>query len=122
MYSDNSSIMRNRIQLQSRIFNKNEYGEAIETWEDGPILASSFEALRGSEFFRRGDLPQHIAEIDARIRIRFRRGLNPADNRVVYAGVVYDIQAILPDRSRNQMQLMVKARATGQPDGSKVNG
>ena len=40
----------------------------------------------------------------------------------VHGGVVYDLVAVIQDRERRQTQLMVKAKAVQQPDGSTVNG
>lgn len=123
MANDSSStIMKHRILLQKRAMTENAYGEQVESWQDVTPLNASVEPLVGREFFRGGDLPQKIAEVDTRIRIRYRKGLNPAENRIVYGGVVYDLVAVIPDRERGQTQLMVKATAVQQPDGSTVNG
>lgn len=122
MANSSSTIMRHRIILQKRATTESTYGEQVESWEDVTPLNASVEPLVGREFFRSGDLPQKIAEVDTRIRIRFRKGLNPAEHRILYGGVVYDLVAVIPDRERRQTQLMVKATAVQQPDGSKVNG
>lgn len=122
MANSSSSSMKHRILLQKRVTTENAYGEQVESWEDVTPLNASVEPLVGREFFRSGDLPQKIAEVDTRIRIRFRKGLNPAEHRILYGDVVYDLVAVIPDRERRQTQLMVKATAVQQPDGSKVNG
>ena len=120
-----SSLLRNKITLQRRIVvGEDDYGSPIEGWEDVSVLRCSVEPLKGQEFFggmNAGNVPQRVAEIDSRIRIRYRRGLNPAEHRIVYGGVVYDLVAIIPDRKRGQTQLMVKASATQQPDGSTIS-
>lgn len=121
MRSNSSSAMKNRIILQKRDMAENAYGEAVESWQDVTPLNASVEPLVGREFFRSGDLPQKIAEVDTRIRIRYRKGLNPAEHRIVYGGVVYDLVSVIADRERGQTQLMVKASAVQQPDGSTVN-
>ena len=121
MRSANSSIMRQRVTLQKRVMTENDYGEPVETWEDMTGLNASVEPLQGREYFRGGDLPQKQAEVDTRIRIRYRKGLNPAEHRIVSGRVVHDLVAVIHDRERNQTQLMVKATAAQQPDGSKVN-
>lgn len=122
--NSSSTIMRQRIILQKRTMAENDYGEPIESWEDVTPLNASVEPLVGREFFRGGSgaLPQKQAEVDTRIRIRYRKGLNPADHRIVHGGVVYDLVAVIQDRERRQTQLMVKATAVRQPDGSTVNG
>jgi head-tail adaptor len=77
--------------------------------------------LKGQELFRASDVPQKIAEVEARIRIRYRKGLDPAKHRIVYDGIIYDLVAVIPDRGNDQTQLMVKASAVQQPDGGRVN-
>lgn len=124
MANSSSTIMRQRIILQKRTMAENPYGEQVESWEDVTPINASVEPLIGREFFRSssGALPQMQAEIDTRIRIRTRNGLNPAEHRIVHGGVVYDLVAVIQDRARRQTQLMVKAKAVQQPDGSTVNG
>ena len=120
-----SSIMRQRITLQARTLTRNEYGEEVPSWADVVVMCGSFEPLRGSEYFAAGaekeKLPQEVARIDARIRIRERQGINPAENRVIHGGIVYDIVSVIQDRERRQTQLMVAARSVEQPDGSRIN-
>lgn len=124
MANSSSSTMRQRIILQKRVVNKIGPGRREESWEDVTPLNASVEPLVGREFFRGGSgaLPQVQAEVDTRIRIRARKGLNPAEHRIVHGGVVYDLVAVIQDRERRQTQLMVKAKAVQQPDGSTVNG
>ena len=121
---NSSSTMRQRIILQQRTMTENAYGEQVESWEDVTPINASVEPLVGKEFFRgsSGALPQVQAEVDTRIRIRARKGVNPAEHRIVHGGVVYDLVAVIQDRARRQTQLMVKAKAVQQPDGSTVNG
>ena len=120
-----SSIMRQKITLQERTLVENDYGEMTEKWDDAVVLCGSFEPLKGQEYFSASQdkqrLPMTVAQIDARIRIRERRGVNPADNRVCHGGVVYDIVSVIQDRERRQTQLMVRASALQQTDGSTVN-
>ena len=117
--------MRQKIILQERVLTENPYGEAVESWRDATPLNASVEPLKGQEFFgnkgRDNELPQKIAEVDTRIRIRYRNGLDPAKHRIAHGEVVYDLLAVIHDRRRGQTQLMVKATAAQQPDGSKVN-
>lgn len=124
MAKSSSTIMRQRIILQQRVVSKIGPGRREESWEDVTPINASVEPLVGREFFRGGSgaLPQVQAEVDTRIRIRYRKGLNPAEHRVVHGGVVYDLVAVIQDRERRQTQLMVKAKAVRQPDGSTVNG
>ena len=122
MADSSSTILKNKITLQQRAMIENDFAERVESWQDVTALRCSVEPLKGQEFFRAGDLPQKVAQVDTRIRIRYRKGLNPAEHRIIFGGVVYDLVAVIPDRGRGQTQLMVKATAVQQPDGSTVNG
>lgn len=120
-----SSLMRNKAILQRRVvIGEDDYCGPVFDWEDVTELRCSVEPLKGQEFFggvSAGNLPQRVAEVDSRIRIRYRRDLNPAEHRIVYGGVAYDLVAVIHDRKRGQTQLMVKASAIQQADGSTVN-
>ena len=120
-----SSLLRHKVTLQRRIFvGEDDYGRPIPQWKDVTELRCSMEPLKGREFFggmNAGNLPQRIAEIESRIRIRYRRGLDPAEHRIVYGGVIYDLVAVIPDRKRGQTQLMVRASAVQQPEGGSIN-
>lgn len=118
----NSSIMRQRIILQKKTLAPGRFNEQLETWTDEPPLAAAFEPLVGREYWSNSNIPQKDAQADARIRIRLRKDINPAEYRVMYAGITYDIIAPpIYDRERNQTQIMVRARAVDQSNGSTVN-
>ena len=119
---DNASIMRQRIVLQKRTMTLGAFNEPLETWTEEDVMPGSFEPLTGREFWSNSGLPQKDAQADARIRVRLRKGIDPAEHKIVYAGIVYDIVAPPTyDRERRQTHLMVKAMAKQQPNGSKVN-
>jgi SPP1 family predicted phage head-tail adaptor len=113
--------MRQRIILQERVQVESDYGELVDTWQDVGGLNGSVEPLKGQEFFKGNDLPQKVAQVDTRIRIRYRKGLDPATHRIIHGGIVHDLIAVIHDRRRGQTQLMVKAVAVQQPDGGTVN-
>jgi SPP1 family predicted phage head-tail adaptor len=114
--------MRQRIILQERVIAPAPpYGEPVESWQDVTPLNASVEPLKGQEFFKGSDVPQKVAEVDTRMRIRYRKGMDPAKHRIVYDGIVHDLVAVIHDRRHNQTQLMVKAIAVQQADGGKVN-
>lgn len=114
--------MRQSIMLQVRSLGPDEHGDmGRETWTDETVLAGSFEPLVGREYFSNAGLPQKDAQADARIRLRLRKGIDPAKHRVVHGEIVYDIISVIYDREKRQTQLMVRARATGQENGSTVN-
>ena len=75
-------------------------GQPSNIWEDflpKPIWAN-IRFSSGSEAIRSG---QVASKAQASIRIRWRAGIT-ADMRVVSAGVVYAIKAVLPDMQRRE--------------------
>lgn len=115
--------MRHRVTIQKRtLVPDGPYGETKEVWEDNATVWASLEPLKGSEYFNAQDVAQRVAAVESRMYIRHRPGLNPADNRIVHKGVTYDIVGILGDNWGKDMQLMVKAAAISQADGSTTNG
>ena len=115
--------MRHRVTIQKRtLVPDGPYGETKEVWEDDVTIWASLEPLKGTEYFNAQDVAQRVAAVEARMCIRPRAGLNPAENRVVHKGLTYDIVSILGDNWDKDMQLMVKAAALAQTDGSTING
>lgn len=120
--SSSSSIMRQRLILQYRVLIAGQFNEQMETWQDEALLCGSYEPLKGREFWHNQSLPQRDAQADARIRIRYRKGINPAWHRILYNNIAHDIIAPpIHDRRHGQTQLLVRAQATAQTDGGTVN-
>lgn len=114
---------RHRVTIQKRtLVPDGPYGETKEVWENDATIWASLEPLNGSEYFSAQDVAQRVAAVEARMYIRPRAGLNPADTRIVHAGVVYDLVSVIGDNRGRTMQLMVKAAALSQGDGGTVNG
>lgn len=116
-----TSRLRHKVFILRRKLLKDGYGGVVEKWEkDGPIFAS-VEPLRASEYFKQSAIPEVEAQVEARIRVRFRRGLDPAAIRVQHGPTVYDVLGVIPDGQNYETQLMVKARALDQDQGEAVN-
>jgi head-tail adaptor len=103
-------------------------GGPKETWEDGATIWASVEPIKGTEYWLQGRttrvasfLPQVEASVDARIRIRRRNGLSPAELRVRHGRTVYDVLAVIQDVANIETQLMVQARKLDQGEGQEVN-
>ena len=114
-------LLRHKVVLMTRTMGRDIYGGAKETWEDGPAIFANVEPLKGGEYWQQGQLPQAEARVDARIRIRRRNGLSPAEVRVRHGRTVYDLVAVIQDVKGIETQLMVRARALGQGPGQEVN-
>ena len=112
---------RHRVTLLTRETGRDAFGGATDKWTDGQVVYASVEPLRGNEYFQKGQLPQVEAQVDARIRIRRRNGLDLASLRVRHGRTVYDVQAIIQDTRNIETQLMVRARKLDQGKGQEVN-
>ena len=114
-------LYRHKVILMTRETGRDGYGGAKETWKDGPAIFASVEPLKGMEYWAKGQLPQTEAQVEARIRIRRRNGLNPAGLRVRHGRTVYDVVSVIQDTRNIETQLMVRARALDQGPGQEVN-
>lgn len=112
---------RHKITLLKRKLTKNSMGEAVETWEEVGVLRGAVKFLRGHETWRGPNVSERQAQTEAQVNIRHRRGLNPADFRVVYGPTTFDLQAVIEDEGHHTLQLMLKAHEAQQEPGGQVN-
>lgn len=107
--------LRHRINLQKpgRVQDPNT-GEMITGWTSltAKPIRGSIEPVSGREFIA-GQATQN--EITARIVIRYRAGVTAA-MRAMHRGVIYNIEAVLPDKNsgREYLTLMVSGGLTDE--------
>lgn len=105
--------LRHRIDIEALTVaiqdNDDEAGEQVEAWQsirgstEPELIPAAIAPLSGREFLAAAAIQ---AGCDTRITIRHRAGVIPS-MRVVHAGTVYDIKAVLPDGSlRRHLTLM----------------
>jgi SPP1 family predicted phage head-tail adaptor len=108
-----------RITLQRRIEERNVIGESVITYQNAISAWAAVEPLTGRELFA---AQQTQSEITTRIRMHWQRGITER-MRVVHVTSyrtprtqdVYDVLAVLDDRSQHQeLQLMCVRRDTEQ--------
>jgi SPP1 family predicted phage head-tail adaptor len=83
--------LNTQIQLLRKTVDANTHGEEIETWNTLATVWAEITPLRGQEKFA---AMQSVAEIDAKVRIRYRRGVSAMD-RVIYWGKTHDIVGVV---------------------------
>jgi len=119
-----SGRLNQRVLFQRRVTVQNDAGEGIITYVDAFYAMAAVEPLTGRELF---NAQQTQAEIDSRIRIRWRRDVE-ADMRVVHTSSyaspqlfsTYDIRAVLDLRAQHdEVHLLCLRRATDQNLGSR---
>jgi len=113
--------LHHKVTLQTRQLLKDEYGGVTEKWDEGPVIFAAVEYLRGNEHFAQNSIPEKEAKTEARIRIRARRGLDPANLRVKFGPTTFDVLSIIPDGKNHEIQLMVRARELDQGIDEAVN-
>ena len=95
-----------RIVIERLVEGYDELGQPINTWL--PIITTwaAVTPLVGREYIAAGAL---LSEVTARVRMRYRPGITPAD-RVSHGGTVYGIEAVIDvHSSRRELHLMCKA-------------
>lgn len=121
--------LRHRVTIQRRLNVRSGSGAIKDQYENWLVrIAASVEALTGSERWLEA---QPVADINARIRIRYRDGIT-AKMRVVHQRApgsptlidVYDIEAVIPaDGRKVELHLLCKKRdAEGFRSGTTSGG
>lgn len=94
--------LRDRITIQRKTGGKDAWGTPLpEGWEEVAKLWSNVRHLSGSESIK---ADADTSAVKASIRIRRRAGID-AGMRVLHAGQVYDIEAVLPGARRQHVDL-----------------
>ncbi|MFZ5816298.1 MAG: phage head closure protein [Bacillota bacterium] len=97
--------LRHRVTLQDNQAPRDSYGAEADNWVDVATVWASVEPLRGREFFA---AQQVNSEVSARVRIRYRAGVNSA-MRVRFGDRIFDIISVIdPEERHQELQLMVR--------------
>ena len=102
-----SGRLDRRLTLQRRTLTENDYGEPVETWTTLATVWAEKIPVRGSE---RYVAMQTVAEVDTRFKIRYRTDVSPLD-RVVCAGITYDVQGVIEIGRREGWEILARGRA-----------
>ena len=113
-----ATTYKHKLILQERASWLDEMGGEVERWQNGPVIHGRVEVYRGSEQFER---QQVQARVEARIKIRFRKDLDPANHRIKHGPTVYNILSVLPDAAHKETHLLCVARSVEQGEGEAVN-
>lgn len=100
--------LQHRIQLQRRTLTQDPMtGEMSETWATYAEPFAKVEPLVGREYFAAAAIQ---AENTVKFTLRWRDDVTPVD-RLLYGGIVFDIQSVLNIKSRNrEILIMAKSR------------
>lgn len=97
-----------RVTVERLVQGSDPLGQPINEWVTLATVWAGVEPLVGREFFA---ATAAQSEVTARIRMRYRPGIRPAD-RVVHEGKTYGIESVIDVRSGNrELVLMCKSMA-----------
>ncbi|MDX7992960.1 phage head closure protein [Xenorhabdus littoralis] len=96
--------LRHRITLQHFQTDVLPSGQRAQSWQDIATVWAEVKHISGRELLAAGAA---LAETTVRVWLRYRSDVSPA-SRMVFRGQVYDIQAVIPDPKRIQLELLCK--------------
>lgn len=94
----NAGFLNRPIAIQSLVGDVDALGQHVETWSTFANTWANIRFVNGVENMK-ADLEQSMAK--ASIRIRYRTDVAAA-MRIVYHGITYQINAVLPDEAKRQ--------------------
>lgn len=98
--------LNSRIAIEQRSTTQDATGQPVETWTTVATVWAHIRLLSGVEAIK-ADADTSITK--ASIRIRKSAGID-AGMRVSHGGILYDIEAVLPDEAGRQYLDLVCAR------------
>ena len=100
----NIGKMRYRVKIQFPSDGVDDYGNAVDVWEDLTTVWADIAPISGREYF---SAQQAVSETQFKIYIRYLDGVSPK-MRVVRDEKAYEILAVLGDKRSGMLTLMVK--------------
>lgn len=100
------SLMRERIEIQSRTLSADSFGGQTATWSTAATVWGKVEPLSGREMWQ---AQQVRPDVSHKVTIRHYSGLTPKHRLLVDSARVFSIEAVLDIEDRHrQMVLMCK--------------
>jgi len=107
-----AGLLRHRIEIQTRAPDVDALGQPIDDWQTAATVWASVEDLRGREFFEARQA--NVSEVTARVVIRHRPDVAPAQ-RLVHGARRFNVIGILdPDGRRRRLELMCEEILAGE--------
>ena len=103
-------LFRHRIAIQQRDATKDAYGQAAQTWTTLYTTWAGIEDISGKELIAAMAIN---SELSTHIFMRWRAGISSA-NRILYQGIIYNIQAVVDPTGRKRELHIMCARNLNQ--------
>lgn len=100
----NAGRLRDVITIQEQSGSQDSFGEPQPVWTIVATDRAEVKQLSGREFFNDARV---AADIDTRVVMRYRDGIK-AKQRVVCGARVLDIQSVIMDQKKTQLELLCK--------------
>ena len=95
--------IRHRVQLQSAVYSRNDYGEPIPVWTTYGTRWAEVKDLSGRELYQ---AQQINAEVTIGVKLRYMTGIEPA-HRLLFGSRILEIGAILnPDNRKIELNIL----------------
>ena len=96
--------LRQRVTLQQGTASQNSFGESVITWSTLATVwadvAPPMTVAQRERFAQGGDQMQ--ARVNYQARMRYRAGISPATNRIIWEGRTLEIEGVLDPDGRNR--------------------
>ncbi|MGJ3501613.1 putative phage head-tail adaptor (plasmid) [Piscirickettsia salmonis] len=93
-----AGLLRHRITLQNNLIGTNEYGEALDYWQDIATLWARVSPRIGRELF---SAQQFYHEITQTVTLRYRADVSP-NLRIYFDGRYFEILSVINPDERNR--------------------
>lgn len=100
----NPSKKDRRITIRYKTWTTNDYGERVESWENGDTVWAERVELRGAEGW---SAKQTVGMLSCKYKIQYRTGISEL-NRVIDSGVEYGIESVLEIGRKQGLELICR--------------
>ena len=100
----NPGRLRHKVTFQQNKPIELPSGTYVDDWEDIATVRAEVKLISGRELL---SAEAELSEITVRVWLRYRPDITPAC-RMVYRGLNYDIQSVIPDVKYTRLELLCK--------------
>lgn len=103
----NAGKLRDLVTVQENKGTPNSQGEVIASWSDVLTDYAEVRRMGGREYFSQARVE---ADVDTHVLMRYRSEVKVA-HRIKFEDTYFDIQSVIPDQRKTQLELFCKEAA-----------
>ena len=103
----NAGKLRDLVTVQENKGTQNSQGEVISSWSDVLTDYAEVRRMGGREYFSQARVE---ADVDTHVLMRYRAEIK-AKHRIKFESTYFDIQSVIPDQRKTQVELFCKEAA-----------